>query len=954
MKIVKIIAFLGFSIVLLIACKTPLAPVVKVNAANEQQPMVISQAIDPDPTFKKGVLPNGFTYYLHSTDVVKDKASYYIIQNVGSILENDDQKGLAHFLEHMAFNGTKIYPGKKFLNTMQENGLVFGRDINAYTSFDETVYNINNVPTTPEMTQHGLQILHDWANDLLLTDEEIDAERGVIKEEWRTRQDGRMRVLEQTIDVSYGNSKYGKRLPIGSMEVVENFEYKVLRDFYHDWYRTDLQAIAIVGDIDVASMEAMVIEKFSKIPAVSDPRERFEVSIANNDQMLFATGMDKEVGLERIVFSIRHPKDPSNTGVKKLRNDLETRFFIGILNERLQAIVQQADAPILFSQFGIQSQGRKNTIFNANLVPKPDQQHAGLELIMNELQRAVKFGFTQAELKRQVTAMTSNYENYLKALGDRNHSSLAGLIQQNYLENEPINDPKNEYQVAKKLMNDMTTEDLHQKIKQFYTPQNRAVVLTAVEGKKNLTMQEVTSIIETAENNSELQPYEEENLVQGLIDPASLTAGSIAAVFENEITGHKEFGLSNGITVYFKQTDKDKNSVSFTANSEGGYSLVDDADYFNASLATSLASRSGLAGFNKIQLDRQLTGKSVRVSPSIGEYSENINGGATSNDVETMLQLVHLQFTKPRFEQQALNILKQELKAQLEFSKTSLNASMRDSLQIALYGANHPYKYVLSEDLIERANLEQMQTIYTQRFGNAADFKFFIVGDVDEETIKPLLETYIASLPTNDQMEDYRKAALADWVKPTIDKDIFLSMENPKGNVNIGLKKELPYTLPNRYKTQIFGAILQLRYTESLREQEGGTYGARVRATMKEKPIGVAEVRVNFDCNPEMVDKLTNIVQNEIDLIKKGQVKTEDFDKTVNALIKDRIESKQRSSYDLRQIITLVKDGYNIDDKENFEDIINAISTDDIQKLAQELTSDNQHYQIVFKPKRQY
>ncbi len=918
----------------------------------EVKPEVV--AIAQDASIRKGVLPNGFTYYLHSTDVVKDKASYYIIQNVGSILENDDQQGLAHFLEHMAFNGTKSYPGKKFLNTMQENGLVFGRDINAYTAFDETVYNINHVPTTPEMTNHGLQILHDWANDLLLTEEEIDAERGVIKEEWRQRQNGGMRILEQTIDAQFGNSMYGKRLPIGLMSIVENFEHQVLRDFYHDWYRTDLQAIAIIGDIDVDAMEARIKEKFSKIPAVENPRERFDAEIADNEDFVFASGMDKEVARERINFSIRHKKQKPENTEAYLKARTQEYMATAMVIQRLNDLSREPDTPFRNAEVNIGDLSRLYKVLSVVVIPKPNQQKEAFTLTINELHRALKFGFTQAEVERQKVSLLSFYENHIKNLGNRGHKGIVWIMQNNYLGGIPMNDPVAEFESVKKLLDGITKESLQETLKSFYTNKNRVATVTAVEGRDNLNKESIQAIIKAAENNADLKPYVEETASKDLMAGVNLTGGAIVKTANDNDFGYTEYTLNNGIKVYYKYVNKDENSVAFNAISNGGISLLKEEDYNNASFIEGLATSSGIADFTATQLQKALTGKSARARASVSSFSEAVSGGSNTKDVETMFQLVNLRFTKPRFDEKAFNLLKQNALTRLTIQKKDLRGIMNDSLTVSIYGNNDPIRKLQTEEDINSANFDRVKELYLERFKNPADFKFFIVGDVKQEVVEPLLKKYIASLATNDVFENWSKDYKSNWVSNHIDKDIYLEMQNPKSSVNYVAKKEAEtFSLKDKYVVSTLGSMLQLRYTETLRESEGGTYGASVRGFYSEKPNYGYGVSVNFDCNPDMVDKLVTIANNEFKKIASGDINMTDFDKTIKAKLKEREEGKENNGYDVNVIVTRILNGYDLNDPKNFEDIVKGIKPQDIQDMANRLLSkEAQSYEIVFKPKK--
>ena len=915
------------------------------------QKNMLEMPLPEDQTIKKGVLENGLTYYIHNTKVTKDVASYYIIQNVGSVLEKDNQQGLAHFLEHMAFNGTRDFPGKGILNTMQEQGLVFGRDINAYTSFDETVYNINNIPTTPELIDTGLSILHNWSNYLLLTDEEIDAERGVIKEEWRTRQSGGMRVLQQTIGTMFNNSMYSKRLPIGTMEVVEGFEYKALRDFYHDWYRTDLQAIAIIGDVNVNEIEDKIKVLFSSIPAVKNPIERTQTRIQDNDELIYDMGMDKEVKSSNITFAIRHDKSLKDETLGDLKESLLNGMATSIISTRLNEINQNPDSPLLFASVGYGSLSRLNNQFSARIVPKPNMQQEGFELVISEINRAVKFGFTKAEISRVVSEYTSSYENQIAGFANRSHGQIVRGIQTNYLENSHITDIKKEFEIAKVLFAQLTQEELLAQFQSLYLKKNRSVVVTGVEGNKNLTKEEALAIINKVENDKTLKGYKEETNVKSLMSGVNLIAGTIATEKEDKEVGSTIFTLSNGIKVHYKFVDKNKNEVNLSAVSYGGQSLLSVEDLPSTALMGNVVQMSGLGEFSAIDLPKVLAGKKVNSRVSVGNTSETVSGSSSTKDVETMMQLVNLRFTKPRFDENSYNVLMQQVDAFLIRKSEQIQSKMQDSVTTILYGKNHPTQRLFNKQYMSEMSFDTMKDIYSDRFGNAGDFTFFIIGDVKKEVIKPLLEKYIASLPTTGEKENWKDNS-ADWIADTIDKDVFLEMEDPKTNVRVVIKNDMNYSLKNSILMRAMGDILQLRYTESLREDEGGTYGAGTRGSLTKRPTQEATISVRFDCNPELAEKLIAIVHKEIDNLKNGEIQQADLDKTLTNYLKQREESKNYNRYEMSLLKNSVLEGYNMNDPKNYESIIKSITLKDVENIAKKLMKDSKSYEIVFKPKQ--
>ena len=915
------------------------------------QGLDLHQPLPVNTKIKKGVLPNGMTYYIYNTDVTKGVASYYIIQNVGSVLENDDQQGLAHFLEHMAFNGTQNFAGKGILNTLQKHGAVFGKDINAYTSFDETVYNMDNIPTTDGLIDTALLVLHDWSNYLLLTDEEIDAERGVIKEEWRTRQSGGMRILQQSLPVMFNNSKYSNRLPIGQMDVVDHFKYKALRDFYHDWYRTDLQAIAIVGDINVDEIEQKIKEKFSGIPAVKNPKERFLVEIPDNKEMLYNMAMDEEVSTASISFGINHPKSLKDQTVADLKESILNGMATSMLSTRLNEIRQKPDAPFLFARVGYGAKVRLKNEFSTNISPKPDQQQAAFKAVLEEINRVVKFGFTQGEIDRTIKQYTNFYETSISKEDDMSHGQIIRMMQNDYLNNETITPIAKEYALVKEIFAAVSQEDLHNAFKKLYTKNNRSLSITGVKDKNNLSKEEAVTIIENAENNEELTAYADDFSGKTLLSGTNLKEGSIISEELEPSIGATIFTLSNGVKVYYKFADKNKNDVKLTATSYGGTSLLQNKDLPSANIMGNIVQMSGLGEFSATDLPKILAGKTASTAVNLSSLSENISGSSVTKDVETMLQMVYLRFEKPRFDADAYKVLQGNITNFLSRKSKDINSKMQDSLTVTLYGNNNPKVRILNEAYMQDVSFDTMKSIYLDRFHNAADFTFFIVGDIPKDDLKPLLAKYIASISANTTKENYKVDPNA-WINNTIDKDIFLKMEDEKGSVRIGYKKEMKYSLKNDILASALGDILQLRITETVREAEGGAYSPRAGAGFSKRPVAEGSITVSFDCNPDKVDQLIAIVHAEVEKIAKGEISQVDLDKTLTNFIKERKESKDYNRFDMSLLQNYVLEGYNMNDPKNYENIVNSITAKDIQKFTEKLLKGAKTYEIAFKPKK--
>lgn len=917
------------------------------------QSLDLSSPLPVNAKIKKGVLPNGITYYIYKTDVTKDAASYYIIQNVGSILENDDQQGLAHFLEHMAFNGTKNFPGKEMLNKLQKYGAIFGKNINAYTAYDETVYNLDNIPTNQEGSiDTPLMVLHDWADALLLTDSEIDAERGVIKEEWRTRQDGSMRILNKLLPAKFNNSKYAYRMPIGLMDVVENFKYKSLKDFYHDWYRTDLQAIAVVGDVDVQEIEQKIKKIFSDIKPVENPKKREIVDIPDNKDMIFAMATDKEVASANIQFSINHTKSFDNETVATLKESLYNSMVTTMLNARLREIAQKPESPFNMAGLSYSDFARTKESFSAYIVPKPNMQYDAFKIVMTEINRAVKFGFTKEELDRTIVMFKTHYEQAIANEEDTSHKEIIGTIKSNYLDNETMTDVKQEYEISKIIFNQVTLQDLLNQIKKLYSKENRILTVTGVEGEKNLTEEDAVKIINESENDTNLKAYSDDFKGETLMSGVKINEGKILKEKVNKKIGATTFVLSNGVKVHYKFADHEKNSVQLIGDSDGGISLLPDADLPSAFVMSSLVNMSGYGNYDATKVSKLMAGKTASFGVSLSELSEKVSGFSVTKDVETMLQKMHLQFVNPRFDEDSYKRLVNNLNISLAKKGKELNSIMQDSMEVLIYGKNNPRKRTFNQSFIDDVSFDKIKAIYKDRFKDISDFEFYIVGDVKTEDLKPLLEKYVASIPSFGSKKEKWQDKTVSWVKDTIDNDVYLEMENPKASVNYCIKNDYKYCFKNTYYAKALKDILQLRFTESLREQEGGTYGAGVNAGISKDPKNVASLIVNFDCNPDKVENLIKIMHQEIEKIASGDIKQEDLDKSITNYLKDYKEQREHNSYHVALLYGYFKEGYNLDNPKNSKNIINSIKAKDIQKFASKMMKNAKTFEIVFKPKK--
>ena len=911
----------------------------------------LNSAVPVDPAIRTGVLDNGLTYYIRHNQEPKERASFYIIQNVGGILEDDTQDGLAHFLEHMAFNGTKHFPGKGVISSLEKHGIAFGRNINAYTAQDETVYNISNVPVAPNgLMDTCLLILHDWSNYLLLEEEEIDAERGVISEEWRTRRDASFRTRAKIMPALLNNSKYGERDVIGELDVIKGFEYDELRRFYHDWYRTDLQAIAVVGDFDAAEMEQKVIKLFSKIPAVTNPKERYEVKVEPRAETTFALALDKENPQSSVALYIRHEGEAAaDKNHQTLKANYMRSLIKSMISTRINELLQKGNPPFINGSVGFSDYPRTVSLMSINTTAKDNEEAVAFEAILTEVERVKRFGFTNGELERAKTSMLLGFENYYKQRDKISHDSYCKEIASLYLENVPMPGIEYEYKFAQSIIPSITAEELKAYFNTMYTDENRVVVISGPEKEDitHLTKEEAFAIINKVENNTGITAYVDEAVSSSLVEELP-REGKVISERELPDFDAVEWTLNNNTKVVYRYANYNKNQVSLSSYSKGGSSLYDVADLPSVNMASEFISASGIGNYNAIALQKALTGKKANVSFSIGGLSESIKGSCRTEDFETMMQLAYLRFEQPRFDEEAQNALMARYMAYVSNMGDDPKKIMQDSIS-AIRTNYHERNLVFGVDYLKNVSFDTMERIYKERFNNAADFTFFSVGDIEKETAKEMAAKYLGAIASNDTRENWRDNNV-NGPEGVTKKTIPVKMAEPKANVQIYYNTELDYTPENRIGMSFISSILTLRYTESIREKEGGTYGVGVRASTSHYPKAEGNVSIQFDCDPERANDLIPLVYAEIDRMMKTGASQEDIDKTRMNFLKGRAESKEQNSYWMNNIYGYYVNGINMALAENYEDIIENMSAKEIKKLAKKFFKKSDKIEVVFVP----
>jgi len=911
----------------------------------------LSQEVPFDKTFRKGVLPNGLTYYIKHNEEPKGRASYYIYQNVGAVLETDKQDGLAHFLEHMAFNGTKTFPKKSMLNMLESNGIKFGRDINAYTTHNETVYNISRVPTADKnLIDSCLIILRDWCDELSLEVEEIDAERGVINEEWRSRISARTRLSEQVDAVKYNNSIYSKRTVIGDMDVVKTFDPKELRDFYHNWYRTDLQAIAVIGDIDADAVEKRIKELFSPIPAIENPKKRFFAEIADNAKPLYTVGTDKELKNESVSLMIRNRTSYDNT-LAGLREKFVNSFFNALMSNRYKEIKSKGNAPFLRASANYGDFMRGYKVFTISTQAKQDELSKAFEATYRELQRVINHGFTTNELERLKTNMLLATENKYIKKESISSDSYGKALKSTYLKGASIPDAEFNYNFAKAIIPTITLEEIQAYASKFLTDHNRVFVVNAPEGKESTlpNLEELETIIAKVQKEN-IAPYIDNTPISAKLLSKEPKGGKIISEKKLSNFNAVEWKLSNGATVVYRFADYEKNSVALSAVSDGGASVYEVKDLPSYGGAAQYVKSFGIGDLSPSNYKKVMTGKSASSNFKIGSYSESVSGASTTKDVETMMQLVYMRFEKPRFDKEKFDIFIKKGREALKNQVKTAKSVMKDTLNSIIFN-NDPRYSKFDTDYLNQIDFNKIQEIYTDRFDGASDFTFFIVGDVSKEKIKPLVEKYIGSIKETTRKENW-VSNKSYYPHGKHEYKIKLPMDEPKATVAIKMRADAKYSRENVIYHSILSSILNLRYTESIREKEGGTYGVSVRANSSRKPKMEQSLNIQFSCDPEKAEHLKSLVYKELEIIQK-KVTQEELDKVILNIKKNTEHRTESNKFWMSALKTYYETGEDKQKPEYLETILNNTTPKDIQKHAKKFLKKTDVLDIVFSSGKQ-
>jgi len=890
--------------------------------------------IPTDPNVKIGKLDNGLTYYIRNNGKPEDKVELRLVVNAGSILENENQLGLAHFMEHMNFNGTKNFKKNELVDYLQTIGVKFGADLNAYTSFDQTVYILPIPSDDPEKLEKGFQIIEDWAHNAELTEEAIDGERGVVLEEYRLGKGANERMLQEYLPIIAYNSRYSERLPIGTKKILENFKYEDIRNYYKDWYRPDLMSVVAVGDLDVATLEQKIKDHFSGIKMPENPKKRETYDTPNHEETLIAVVSDKEASnsIVRLMYKDKEVSEPMAT-VGDYKKEIVEGVFSQMMNNRLNELRNKPNPPFVFafsSHSGTFARNRK-AYQSFAMTPETGQLNA-LKVILQENKRVQQYGFKAGELERAKKDISARWEKQFKDKDKRESNRIIGEYINNYLEQEPIPGIEWEYQYTMSELPNVTLEEVNGLIKDFLHDDNRAVVMTGPEkeGLKQVTKEEILSLLKEVET-SDIEDYKDEKVRENLIEKMPI-AGKVISSKKDDKLDITVLELNNGAKVTYKKTDFKNDEILFSAYSYGGSSLYSNEDYMQIAYGSGSVSQTGLGGLSLNDMNKVMSGKIVRLRPYIGGISEGFNGATTPKDLETLFQQVYLYFTSVNKDEKAFRSDLEKQKGFLANYLSNPQNYFREEFNKFQFGKNPRYVGFPTAEKLDAANYELAYNKYKERFAGAGGFNFYFVGNIDDAKLKEYAEKYIASLPSTGKDEAYKVSDFRP-LSGAHEKTVYKGTD-PKSAVNIIWRGETNYTKSEDLSFKALGEILSIKLIEKLREDEGGVYGVGARGRINKLPYGSYNFSISFPCGPENVKKLTDAAIAELNTIIKEGPTEKDLAKIKESSL---LEYKEKSKQNRFWLNNLQNADYNqspMETGETYAETIAKLSKQDIQEVA--------------------
>lgn len=909
-----------------------------------------AQNIPLDPSVRTGTLSNGMKYYIKKNVKPEKKVEFRLAINAGSINEDDDQRGLAHFMEHMNFNGTKNFPENKLVDFLQSIGIKFGQHLNAYTSFDETVYMLPVPLDKPGNLDSGLKVMEDWAFNALLTDKEIEKERGVVLEELRLGLGADKRMLDQYLPKLAYNSRYADRLPIGKKEILQNFKPDALRRFHKDWYRPDLMALVVVGDINVDEMEQKIKANFSKYQNPANARKRVDYEMPNHKETLISIATDADATSSSAQFYIKDdgPAKPDVT-VNDYQKSIVEQLAATIVNNRLQELTNSEKPPFIFGYVSHSNFLRTKDAFQAYAMTKEGEQKNALKVLLEEVERAKRFGFSQNELDRAKSETLSNLE---KSYNNRDKTESARLVMEyvrNFLNQEPIPGIEWEYELHKQYLPSVTLDQVNNILKNYIKDDSRVIVVTGPK-KENAVLPTDAQLLATVDDvkNAQLKPYEDKAAIKTLVEPFK-SNGKIVKTEADAKLGTTTFTLSNGAKVTYKKTDFKEDEIVFSAISLGGSSLISNEDIEKTQWAFPALSESGFNKYSKNDITKFLSGKQVSVMPYVGGISTGFNGNSTKKDFETLFQMIYGYFTNLNYDEASYNSYKAKQQGFLDNLLANPQTYFQSEVQKYLNQKNPRFFGILPDAKAwEKTSYKLAYDIYKKSVANAGNFHFYFVGNVDENQIKQLSEQYLASLPSTKKSETYKDLGYRPLFTST--EKVIKKGKDPKSMVMIRFSGETKYNEQEDLAMRALGEVATIKIIEKLREDEGGIYGGGARGSLNKVPYGSYNFSINFPCGPENAEKLTKIALAELQKMIDNGPEQKDLDKFKEGEANDDVTNMKDNNYWLQNITNYQTQGGDKYSVLNYLTKVKALTVKDLQTVGKKYLTEKNRMVFTLMP----
>jgi zinc protease len=935
---------------IVLAAALALAPGVASAQAQPVQktvpPVSLDKPLPADPDVELGTLDNGVRYLIHVHPWPEKRAQLRLVIDAGSILEDEDQLGLAHFVEHMAFNGTKNFAKQEIVSFMESIGMRFGPSLNAFTSFDETVYMLTIPTDRPGVMEKAFLILEDWADNISFDPEEIDKERGVIVEEWRLGRGANARMQDAQLPVLLKDSRYATRLPIGSMKVIESFEHETLRRFYADWYRPDLMSVIAVGDFDKDVVEGLIRKHFGSLPVPSSPRPRQAYDIPAHAETLYAIATDIEATMTSVAVVNKLPSRERGTH-GAFRHQLVRQLYTGMLNHRFLEITQKPDPPFLTAAAALPTLVRSKEMSMLSTVVQEGTVERGLKAMLAESERVARFGFQRSELDRQKRELMRGYERGFAERDKRPSAALADGYIQHFTSGAAIPGIAYQYELCKLFLPEIDLAEVNALAKKWSGSENRVVMLSAprkeatpVPDEKRLAAA-IDSIAGT-----KLDAYVDTVAAESLLEELP-EGGSIVDTVEKEAFGITEWKLSNGVTVVLKPTEYKNDEILLTATSPGGTSLASDDDFVAAATAMVVIPAGGVGRFSSIELMKMLAGKTAMVRPVIGATEEMLTGNASPKDLETLLQLIYLTFTEPRADRTIFGILTSQMKAMVANQMASPEWAFSEAMQRILTQGHHRAR-PMTPALIEEMDLEKSLAFYKDRFADAGDFTFVFVGNIDLAVTRPLVEKYLGALPSTGRKETWNDVGIRPpqgIVEEVVRKGI-----EPKSRTAVVFTGPFEYLPEKRVTIRALGLVLETRLRESLREELGGTYGVGVSPSSSKIPTESYSLGINFGSDPARAAELLKSVFDEIESLKTKGPSEQQVNDVKETLLREFETSMKQNGYLLSQIASRYQLGEDLKHLYALPDYYGKLTPESIQAAARAWLDTENYVRLTLMP----